>query len=401
MPATPPLGRAYRRFWWGTASSQLGEGIAQTAFPLLAVTLTRSPALVAGVSLVTNLPWLLTAMHAGALADRHDRRRLMVLANLLRGAGMVVLVGVVVLGGPPLVVLYCVAFVVGTAQTVFDTASQSIVPQLVPPSRLSAANGRVQAAQLTVREFAGPPVAGLLVAISFSITFGIAGMAYLFGAGVLTGLRGRRCTQGSPPTGLNRAAMEGLQYTLQHPVLRPLALLGAAANGLFAAWMAVFVLHAVEPGPMGLSELAYGLLFTASAAGSVAGTFLAERLERRVGTRMLMLVSLLGWAVFLGAPALSTSGWVVGAAFMLGSIGGVMWPIIGIGIRQRIAPDELLGRVNAGHRLFAWGALPIGAGVGGLLGEVMPLPTLFAATAIATLLLSIPVWTTMRDDRLA
>lgn len=394
------LGAAYRRLWWAASASHLAEGLVQTGMPLLAASLTRSPSLVAGVSVATNLPWLLLAMHSGALADRQDRRRLMLGANVLRAAAVTVLALGIAVEASPIVLLYAVAFAIGIGQTLFDTSSQSIVPMLAPSDRLAAANGRIQAAQLSVREFAAPPLAGALVAAGFLAVFTTAAVAYAAGIVLLAGLAGTYRPAQTRRVSVHRAAVDGLTYTWRHPILRPLALLGAATHGLFAAWMAVFVLYAVDPGPMGLSELGYGLLFTASAAGSVTGTLLAERLEPRLGAQRILLLSLAGWTVFLGAPAVTTSGLLVGTAFFIGSTGGVMWGVMSITIKQRITPPELLGRVNAGYRLFAWGALPVGAALGGIAGELLPLSGLFAATAAATALLALPVKLRLGADRL-
>lgn len=305
-------------------------------------------------------------------------------------------------GAAALAALYALALIVGVAQTLFDTSAQSMVPMVAPRDRLSAANGRIEAAQLAVREFAGPPVAGLLVGISFALAFSSAAVAYLVGVAALAALAGTyRPAAPTTTVSVHRAAWDGLTYTLRHPLLRPLALLSAAVNGMFAAWMAVFVLHAVDPGPMALSGAGYGLLFTASAAGSLVGTLVVERVEGRIGTQRTLVVALAGWALLLGAPALSTSGWVVGAAFLVGSIGGVCWGVISVTVRQRITPEALLGRVNAGQRLFAWGAMPIGAALGGLVGEVVALPVLFAVTALGTLALAIPVVRWIDDERIA
>jgi len=158
------LGGQFRRLWVASALSNLADGVFQVALPLLAVTLTKSPALVAGVALAQRLPWLVMALPAGALADRLDRRRTMVRVDALRVIVMGALAAAVGLDAASMPVLYAAAVVLGVGETLFDTAAQSILPSLVDRSQLSAANGRLQAVELTANQFVGPPLGGVLAA---------------------------------------------------------------------------------------------------------------------------------------------------------------------------------------------------------------------------------------------
>jgi MFS family permease len=156
------LGLPFWRLWSASGLSNLADGLVKIALPLVAVTLTDSPGLVAGVTLAVTLPWLLFALPAGALADRVDRRLAMVTANVVRAAAVAVLAVTLVLGleSSPAAIwaLYAVALLLGTAETVYDTCAQSILPQVVSRDRLPRANGRLIAAELTANEFVGPPL---------------------------------------------------------------------------------------------------------------------------------------------------------------------------------------------------------------------------------------------------
>jgi MFS family permease len=158
------LGRPFWQLWSASALSNLADGLVKIALPLVAVTLTDSPGLVAGVTLAVTLPWLLFALPVGALADRVDRRIAMVMADVVRAAAMAVLAVPLVLGlessAAALWVLYAVALLLGTAETVYDTCAQSILPQVVARDRLPRANGRLIAVELTANEFVGPPAGG-------------------------------------------------------------------------------------------------------------------------------------------------------------------------------------------------------------------------------------------------
>ena len=169
------LGPSFWQLWSASALSNLADGLVKIALPLVAVTLTDSPGLVAGITLAVTLPWLLFALPAGALADRVDRRRAMVAANLARAAAVAVLAVPLVLGlessTAAIWALYAMALLLGTAETVYDTSAQSILPQVVPRDRLPRANGRLIAAELTANEFVGPPLGGLLVAVGIAAAF--------------------------------------------------------------------------------------------------------------------------------------------------------------------------------------------------------------------------------------
>jgi MFS family permease len=168
------LGRPFWQLWSASSLSNLADGLVKIALPLIAVTLTDSPGLVAGVTLAVTLPWLLFALPAGALADRVDRRIAMVTADVTRAAAVAVLAVPLVLGlesSAAIWALYALALLLGTAETVYDTCAQSILPQVVPRDRLPRANGRLIAAELTANEFVGPPLGGLLVAAGVAAAF--------------------------------------------------------------------------------------------------------------------------------------------------------------------------------------------------------------------------------------
>jgi MFS family permease len=168
---------AYWKLWSASAGSNLADGIFWIALPLLAITLTDSPALIAGVTIASRLPWLIFSLVAGALADRLDRRRTMIIVNVARAAllGSLALMAAVGLASLPL--LYVVAFALGMAETLFDTAAQSIMPNIVEPEGLNRANGRLYAVELTMNQFVGPPVGGFLAAVTIAAAFGTGAVA--------------------------------------------------------------------------------------------------------------------------------------------------------------------------------------------------------------------------------
>jgi MFS family permease len=182
VPARPSLGRDYLKLWSSSAFANLADGIFVVALPLMAVSLTTSPALVAGVSIAGRLPWLVFVLIAGALADRLDRRVTMRNVQVMRVLVLGTLAVLAVAGQLSLPVLYVAAFILGVGETLFDTAAQSIMPNLVPRELLSVANGRLYAVELAMNQFVGPPLGGAMVAISVPLALGGSTLAYALAA---------------------------------------------------------------------------------------------------------------------------------------------------------------------------------------------------------------------------
>jgi MFS family permease len=382
------LGRNYWRLWASSGAANLADGIFLIALPLIAVSLTQSPILVAGVAVAGRLPWLFFVLVAGALADRLDRRRTMILVQLLR-VGIVGGLGLIALAGAmSLPLLYVAAFVLGIGETLFDTAAQSIMPSIVDKQQLSKANGRLYAVEIVTNQFAGPPLGGLLIGLSAALALGSSAVGYFAAALGLLMIRGSfRPERTGPPTRIHQDIAEGLRYLWRHRLLRTLAAMVGVMNLASTAVFAILVLYAVAPGPMGLSEPAFGLLLTTFAGGSILGSMVVERVERRIGRANVLAVTVLGTGVSLAVPAFTTSPWVIGAGFFVSGITVVMWNVVTVSLRQRIVPDRLLGRINSSYRLLAWGTQPVGALLGGVLGELFGLRIVFLLAGIAGLLL--------------
>jgi MFS family permease len=384
------LGRNFRKALAASGFANLADGVFQVALPLLAVQLTRSPLLIAGITVAARLPWLLLSLPAGALADRLDRRQTMLRVNLVR---------TVLLGGLALAVaadlatlplLYAVALLLGAAETLFDTSAQSLLPALVPREALTRANSRLYAVELVANVFVGPPLGGLLAGVALAMAFGLPAAAYLAGAGCLALVAGSFRPAGAGPAGSTRLRddiAEGARFLWRHPVLRQLAVMLGVTNMAFTAQEAVLVLFVVAPGPMGLSEAGFGALSAALGVGALVGTWVAARVEGRLGRVRTLVLSLLLSSASMAVPAVTTGPLPVGASMAVAGLAVVLWNVVTVSLRQRITPDRLLGRVNAGYRLVGWGTMPLGALVGGAVAEALGLRAVFVLTAAATLLL--------------
>jgi MFS family permease len=380
------LGTAYWRMWTAASLSSLADGILKVALPLVAVGFTRSPTLIAGLAFAFTLPWLVFALPVGALADRLDRRRLMLGANLVRAALLAALMFTVLLDAGSIWALYAIALCVGTAETVYDTSAQSIVPQVVRRDQLPRANGRLYAAELTTNEFAGPPLAGFLAAAGIVIALVVPTALWIVAAAALLLVRGSFRVERAQRTTLRSDIAEGLRFLWRHRILRTFTVMVGLFNFTTGATFAIFVLYAVGPASaMGLSEQAYGWLLATFAGGSLAGSFAAEWIERTLGRSHTLAFGFLAGALSVGVPALTTNPFLIGAAFLAGGAGIIISNIVMVSLRQQITRNRLLGRVNSAHRLVAWGTKPLGAAAGGLLAQLLGLRAVFAVMGLLAL----------------
>ncbi|MFE7131711.1 MFS transporter [Streptomyces sp. NPDC057638] len=385
-----------------TAITNLADGVTKVVLPLMATQLTDSPAQVAGVGLTLTLPWLLVALHVGVLVDRFDRRLLLWLAD---GARMLVVAALLVLtlqDSISLTSLYVGGLVLGVAEVVALTSAATLVPAAVAREGQERANAWVAGAETACNEFCGPFIGGLLVAAGSSVALGWTGAGYVIGTLILVFLVGRfrpeRDT--SRPAGtVNQRIAEGLRFLWGQRLLRLMALALTVLSSCWGAWLALMPLMATSV--MGLDAREYGILLSALGAGGLIGAVSVTTVNRLLGRRWSMFADLIGTALMVAAPVFTTNLWVVAASAFLGGMGGILWTVNSRTISQRLVDDSMFGRYNAAARLFSWGAMPLGAGLVGLLAEFFGMRAAFSVFAVATLLIMVPFLRTVTPRALA
>jgi len=386
--------------WASSGLSNLGDGMFKVVLPMVAIGFTRAPVLIAGLTFAVTLPWLLFALPAGALADRLDRRRAMVGADLVRAGLLSVLVLGTVFGIETIWMLYLVAVCIGVAETLYDTSAQSILPQVVAREQLPRANGRLYAAELTANEFVGPPLAGFVVAAGAAVAFATPAVLWTAAVAALLLMRGSFRVERTRRTTMRADIAEGLRFLWRHRLLRTLAVMVGVSNFTNSAVMAILVLYAVGPdSAMGLSTQAFGVLLTAFAAGSLAASFIAERIQRTLGRARALSLTIVTRALPFAVLAVTANPYLIAALFVLSGATNIVWNVITVSLRQQITPDRLLGRVNSGYRLLAWGSMPLGAATGGLLAQLLGLRAVFTVMAVLTLAL-LAGMTIVTNDRM-
>jgi MFS family permease len=389
------LGAEYRKLWAASAISNLGDGVTLVAGPLLAATLTRDPVLVAGVAFSQRVPWLLFPLISGALVDRLDRRRVMGYVDAARTALIGALGITLLLGWVSLPLMYAIFFLMGTLETLFDNASQAIIPAVVSQDRLERANSRLYAAEIISNQLAGPPLGGFLFSVAVAVPFFLDAGTFAAAAVLILALRGKfrpERPKGAPPTTLVAEIGEGLTWLWNHRLIRTLAIMLGVFNMTFAATDAIFVLFAQDV--LGLGSFGYGVLVTSWAVGGLIGSLMADRIVAWLGSGRALQASVLVSALVLAVVALSENAFVVWAAFLLVGVTVVVWNVITVSFRQAVVPEDIFGRVNSVYRLLGWGGLSVGALLGGFLawGFGLTVPFWFAAAVLAIMLfLTLPL----------
>lgn len=355
-------GRAYRKVLWANTISSVGDGAYVAALPLLAVTVTRDPRLIALVSAAAFVPWLVLSLPAGVIVDRYDRGMLMRRSQLVQGLAVTVSAALVLVHEADIALLVLLAFLLGSAEVIFSNAAQAVLPDLVPAGQLPAANGYLQVSLTVGETFAGPPLGSVLFAASRAAPFGLDACSFFGSAALLTGLP-RRASPAPARTPMRAQVAEGLRYLSRHRLLRVVAVLLGVTGAASQMGQATLVLLAVQV--LHTGTRGYGLLWTASASGAILGGITAPALTGRLGMLSSLVASLALEAAAFAGIGLAPDAVVAGAMFAVNGYSVAMWNVVTVSLRQQIVPGELLGRVNSVYRMIGWGLFPVGAIAGG------------------------------------
>jgi MFS family permease len=384
-----PLGSRYRKLFAATTISNLGDGMATIAYPWLASAITRNPLLIATVAVAQRLPWLVFTLPAGVITDRVDRRKAMVLMDALRFA-LTLLVGLIVLAsqgdlpGPDEVdavvgtklglylLVLLATLLLGMAEVLRDNCGQTFMPSIVDSENLERANGRMWSSEMVMNTFVGPPLGSLLLVAAFAAPFFVDAASFFVSAALIASIPGTfRAVrpQGHQPTHWRAELGEGVRWLRAHPLLRPMAIILGLMNMSAMMGGATLVLFAQEV--LGVGPLLFTVLGFGMAIGGAVGGLVAPAASKRLGSGTCLAIALGAPVAVSIAVGFSSSWWLVMIFTGVGAFLTSGWNVITVSLRQSIIPPHLLGRVNSVYRFFAWGMMPIGAALGGLIVAVV------------------------------
>jgi predicted MFS family arabinose efflux permease len=391
------LGADFHRLWTASAVSNIGDGVTMAAGPLLVASFTADPATVAGAVFVQQLPWLLFALISGAWVDRLDRRALVVAVNALRTVALGGLVVAVTTGTVGVAVVYVVFFLLGVGETLADTASAALVPAVVAPERLAGANARLMATFTVANQFVAKPLGAWLFVVAAALPFGVNAATFAVAAALIASIRPVPAPPAdSPPRRrLSTEIAEGLRWLWHHRLLRTLAISMGLGNVVFGAAFAVFVLYARER--LGLSDIGYGFLLTTFAVGGLLGTVCGPRLQRLLGSTVLLRAGLLIEALTHATLAATRSPGVAAAVIVVFGVHTMVWGLIVVTLRQQLVPSGLLGRVGSVFSLLDLGGAALGTLVGAVVAQRFGLAAPYWLAAAAMLLIAAVAWRPLRS----
>jgi MFS family permease len=366
--------RDFRLLWFGQTVSELGSQVSAVALPLIAVITLHASAVQTGLLAASEtLPFLLVGLPAGVLADRVRRRRVLIVTDLVRA---LLLASIPVAAAADLLSitqLCVVALVTGIFTVLFDVTYQAYLPTLVRREDLMAANSQLGTTSAAA-QVAGPGVAGVLVqALGGPAALLVDAVSFVIAGGATTAISHREPAVPPVAEGVTIRAqiVEGLQFVLQHRLLRRIVACTATANlssGIWAAVMAIFLVRTLHA-----SAATVGLVLAVGSAGGLLGAVLAGSLARWLGTaRMIWLPMMTTAPLAMAIPFAQPGGGI--ALAMLGLAGtsftAVVYNIAQVSYRQSVCPIDLQGRMNASVRTIVWGVLPVGALIGGAIGSL-------------------------------
>ena len=384
----------FLKLWSAQSISLVGTQVTALALPLTAILkLDASPMQVGLLGTVQYLPFLLVSLPAGAIVDRLRLLPVQIVADLVRAVLLIAVPTAAWLGHLSLGLLYPVAFLVGALSVFFDVSQQSYLPAIVEPEQLVEGNTKIQlsysSAQLT-----GPGLGGLLVqAFTAPIALVADAVSYLGSAVLLLTIRHREppkapsASQGARADlrGLGRDIGAGLGFVWRHRFIRPLALATGTSNFFYLFGMTGSVLTIYAVRQLGLSPGLLGAVLVVGNVGAVGGAVIADRVLARWRFGHVMIAGSAISAVAVAMMALAdraTAVVMLSAAVLIGEVGICVYNIAQLSLRQAMTPADMLGRMNATVRFVNWGPIPLGAFIGGVLGQTIGLrPTLWVAAA--------------------
>jgi Transmembrane secretion effector len=384
----------FARFWLARAISLTGSGASLVAMPALMFDKTGSSVWTGALSAMQLSPYLLLGLPVGVWADRADRRKLMVGADLVCAAALVGVPAGAWTGRLSPVLLLLAALVVHSAFVVFDAAAFGAVPALTGPRHLAQGTAVVWATTTAV-DVAGRALGGVLMGVAGATSaIGLDACTYAVSGLMLLGLPSAlRHTAGKAVEDTVRQRLvEGLRFLRRQPLVWTLSVLTLGVSWTAGAVTALLVVYAAHALRIDAASPAFGVLSAAGAVGAVTAALVVPRWSARVPATRVALWSLTANTLSLPLLAAAPSYQLGVVTFALYEGTYTLITVNGITLRQRLTPPALQARVNTTARMIAWGGQPIGALTGGLLAQEVPVRMALLAAGTPLTVATVLAW---------
>ena len=389
--APPRLGRSFRWLLGSSWLSNVGDGMSLAAAPLLVASETHDPLLVALAVVLQRLPWPLFGLLAGVVADRVDRRLIIVRVQLARAVVLGALGATILADRVDVTTVLVAMFVLGTLETFADTTTTTLLPMIVEPRDLPIGNARIMAGMVTFNQLVGPPLGAGLFTTRRAVPFLAEGVCLLVAAGLASRLElPAHGVDKADRSHVRREIAEGFRWLWGNPAVRTLSITIVTFNVTYGAAWSVLVLYAIER--LRTGDVGFGLLSTALAVGGLVCTFIYGALTRRFSLGDLMRAGLLIETFTHLALALTTTPWLALLIMFVFGAHAFVWGTTSTSIRQRAVPTALQGRVSSVYLIGVQGGIVVGSILGGVIAGLWGVTAPFWFAFVGSGVLVVLMW---------
>ena len=391
MTQSVPLGHDFSRIWSASLITNLVDGVLRLAAPLLAVSLTEDPILIGALSALGLLPWLFFAIPIGALVDRVDRRKALVIGNSLRAVIALFIAFAVSQDFINIWLLLISVFFFGICEVLVDTTSQAVLPQILDKSNYERGNSRLQISEVIVSQFAGAPLSGLLYAVSIALPFFFSTTGFIL-AGLLILLFPferainvrKEGDAGQAKLGLKGDIKFALNYLYQDKQIFSIVVITTLLGFFYSLSNAIAPLFILKE--LNVSPALFGVVLAIQGIGALAGSIAAPMVSKYLGRGKALAINVFFASLLVIFIGLSPNAYFFAAVSVLIGFTISVWNILLMSLYQSLIPPELYGRIHGARRTIVWGLMPIGALLGGVIARGgLRLPFLIGGS-IATLI---------------
>ena len=391
MSQSLPLGHDFTRIWSASLITNLVDGVLRLAAPLLAVSLTQDPILIGALTALGLLPWLFFAIPIGAIVDRVDRRKALVLGNSLRAVIALFIAFAVAQDFISIWLLLISVFLFGICEVLVDTTSQAVLPQILDKSNYERGNSRLQISEVIVSQFAGAPLSGLLYAVSIALPFFFSTTGFIL-AGLLILLfpfenevnARKRGEVEQDKLGLKGDIKFALNYLYQDKQIFSIVVITTLLGFFYSLSNAIAPLFILKE--LNVAPALFGVVLAIQGVGALAGSIAAPMISKYLGRGKALAINVFFASLLVIFIGLSPNAYFFVAVSVLVGFTISVWNILLMSLYQSLIPPELYGRLHGARRTIVWGLMPIGALLGGVIARGgLRLPFLIGGS-IATLI---------------
>jgi MFS family permease len=386
-----PLGHDFTRIWSASLITNLVDGVLRLAAPLLAVSLTQDPILIGALSALGLLPWLFFAIPIGAMVDRFDRRKALILGNILRALIALFIAFAVSQGFINIWLLLISVFFFGICEVLVDTTSQAVLPQILDKSNYERGNSRLQISEVIVSQFAGAPLSGFLYAVSIALPFYFSTTGFVL-AGLLILLfpfereinARKEGEVGQAKLGLKGDIKFALNYLYQDKQIFSIVVITTSLGFFYSLSNAIAPLFILKE--LNVSSAMFGVVLAIGGIGALIGSIAAPMASKYLGRGRALAINVFLASLLVIFIGLSPNAYFFVVVSVLIGFTISVWNILLMSLYQSLIPLELYGRIHGARRTIVWGLMPIGSLLGGVIARGgLRLPFLIGG-AIATLI---------------